>query len=388
MENKPIKKKKILHTTTRYVLGGGVEKNIYYTIANLKGEYDFHLSCGEGFKDDVFDNHPEVTITICPHLVNTIHPIKDLKALWFYYKLIKKEKFDIVHTHEAKASFITKFAAWLAGCPYIIYGLHGVLYNDPMSLLKRKFYIWLEKLTINCSDLIVSVGYNTIEEYHKEKIGLKVPYEIVRSGIDIDSYMANAIKPGDDRRKFRESLQIKDTDIVLITVGRFSYSKAQRYTIEVFAALQKKYDNLKLLLIGEGELLASCIELSKKLGIKENSIHFLGFQRNVAQYISISDIFIFTSLREGLPRVIVEASLLEVPVVTFQVEGASEVIENEKTGFIVPQKDQKALMYYTEQLILQPELRSRFGKLSREHVIKYWDMHLMANQLQKIYNQK
>ena len=200
--------------------------------------------------------------------------------------------------------------------------------------------------------------------------------------------MANAIKPGDDRRKFRESLQIKDTDIVLITVGRFSYSKAQRYTIEVFAALQKKYDNLKLLLIGEGELLASCIELSKKLGIKENSIHFLGFQRNVAQYISISDIFIFTSLREGLPRVIVEASLLEVPVVTFQVEGASEVIENEKTGFIVPQKDQKALMYYTEQLILQPELRSRFGKLSREHVIKYWDMHLMANQLQKIYNQK
>src|ERR1700739_1435648 len=180
------KKKKILHTTTRLVLGGGVEKNIYYTIEGLEDEFEFHLSCGADFNDDHFTNLPEVKIVICPSLINKISPLKDLKALWFYYRLIKKVKFDIVHTHETKASFITKLAAWLAGCPYIIYGLHGVTFNDPMSKLKRKFLVLLEKSTIRCSDLIVSVGYNTIEAYHQENIGTKIPCEIVRSGIDID----------------------------------------------------------------------------------------------------------------------------------------------------------------------------------------------------------
>ena len=99
-----------------------------------------------------------------------------------------------------------------------------------------------------------------------------------------------------------------------------------------------------------------------------------------------SDIFIFTSLREGLPRVIVEASLLQLPVVTFEVEGVAEVLKNEKSGFIVPQGNKDILINRTEQLILQPELRLLFGQNARRHVIKYWDMHVMAQQLKIIYN--
>ena len=379
-------KKKILHTTTRLVLGGGVEKNIYYTIAGLKDEFEFHLSCGADFKDDLFTHLPEVKIIICPDLINKISFIKDIKALWFYYKLIKKEKYDIVHTHETKASFITKLAAWLAGCPYVIYGLHGVTFNDPMSSLKRKFYILLEKLTIRCADLIISVGYNTIDAYHKENIGKKIPYEIVRSGIDIDNYLQQAIVGDVEKKQFRQSIGIKEDDFVFINVGRFSFSKAQRFTIEAFARLQKKFPNLKLLLIGEGELLNACKKLSEELNLLPESIVFLGYQQDVAKFLSISNLFMFTSLREGLPRVIVEASLLQLPVVTFEVEGATEVLEHEKTGFIVEQGNIDSLEYYAEQLILHPDLRIRFGKLARNHVIENWDMRLMATQLREIYN--
>jgi glycosyltransferase involved in cell wall biosynthesis len=381
-----ILKRKILHTTTRMVPGGGVEKNIYYTIAGLKEQFEFHLSCGADFKDDSFNDFPEVKTIICPYLINKINFIKDIKALWFYYKLIKKEKYDIVHTHETKASFITKLAAWLAGCPYIIYGLHGVTFNDPMSKAKRRFYILLEKLTINCADLIVSVGYNTIEEYHKENIGKKIPYEIVRSGIDIDAYLQKALLSPGEKNRFRNSLGINEKDIVIINVGRFSYSKAQRYAIEAFAGLKKKFTNIKLLLIGEGELLEECKSMIENLGLDKTDIIFLGYQKDIPKFLSISDLFMFTSLREGLPRVIVEASLLQIPVVTFAVEGATEVLEHEKTGFIIPQKDVKSLMYYTEQLILQPSLRSEFGKLAQQHVIQQWDMRLMSEQLIKIYN--
>jgi len=379
-------KKKILHTTTRLVLGGGVEKNIYYTIAGLKDEFEFHLSCGADFNDDLFIHLPEVKIIICHNLINKFFFIKDIKALWFYYRLIKKEKYDIVHTHETKASFITKLAAWLAGCPYIIYGLHGVTFNDPMSSLKRKFYILLEKLTIRCADLIISVGYNTIEAYHKENIGKNIPYEIVRSGIDIDNYLKEAITDENEKRQFRESMGINESDFVIINVGRFSFSKAQRYTIEAFAILNKKYPCLKLLLIGDGELLSSCKILCQNLNINPSKILFLGYQQNVPKFLSVSNLFMFTSLREGLPRVIVEASLLQLPVVTFAVEGADEVLKHEKTGFIVEQNNVDSLVYCAEQLILSPGLRAQFGKLAREHVIEHWDMRLMTMQLRNIYN--
>ena len=386
MEQVNKKRKKILHTSTRLVLGGGVEKNIYYTVTNLGGEFEFHLSCGIDFSDDMLRDVPNIKIIICPHLVNAIHPLKDLKALWFYYRLIRREKYDIVHTHETKASFITKLAAWLARCPYVIYGLHGVTFNDPMSRLKRRFFILLEKLTIHCADLIIAVGYNTIEAYHKENIGKNIPFEVVRSGVDIDSYLKLAIQTQEEKFLFRKSLGIDPDDIVLITVGRFSYSKAQRYAIEAFATLQKRNTNLKFLLIGEGELLADCKILAQKFDIPDNSIYFLGYQKDIPRYLSISDLFIFTSLREGLPRVIVEASLLQIPAVTFDVEGASEVLENEKSGFIVPQANVDILISKTEELILRSELRASFGKNSHDHVIQYWDMRLMAKELQKIYN--
>jgi hypothetical protein len=191
MEQPPVKKK-ILHTTTRILMGGGAEKNIYYTIDQLKDQFEFHLSCGVEYNDPSFNNFSDVKIIICPYLVNRVSFWNDLKALWFYYRLIKKEKYDIVHTHETKASFVTKLAAWLAGCPYIIYGLHGVVFNDPMHIMRHWFYVMLEKSTIGCADLIVAVGSNTIEAYHQKNIGNNIPYEIVRSGINFKDYLQKA----------------------------------------------------------------------------------------------------------------------------------------------------------------------------------------------------
>jgi glycosyltransferase involved in cell wall biosynthesis len=383
MELQPAKKK-ILHTSTRILMDGGAEKNIYYTLAQLNDKFEFHLSCGVEFNDPSFNDIPNLKIIICPSLVNRVSLFKDLKALWFYYKLIKKEKYDIVHTHETKASFITKLAAWLAGCPYIIYGLHGVVFNDPKRT--SKLYVLLEKLTIGCADLIVAVGYNTIEAYHNKNIGINIPYEIVRSGIDVKDYLKKGVLSDEEKIKFRNKLGIDEKSIVVINVGRFSYSKAQRYTIEAFALLHKKYPASKLLLIGEGELLDECKELASSLSLNENTVLFMGYQKDIPKFLAISDIFMFTSLREGLPRVIVEASLLKVPVVTFVVEGAAEVVEHEKTGFIVPQRDVESLVNCAEELFLKPELRIEFGELAQKHVMQQWDIHLMAVQLSDIYN--
>ncbi len=379
-----MRKLKILHTTTRLVRGGGVENNIFHTIDQLQSEFDFILSCGADMQENPFSGNENVKIFICPHLINTIHPVKDLKALLFYYRLIKKEGIDIIHTHETKASFITKFAAWLARCPYIIYGLHGVTFNDPMSKLKRAFYIFLEKITIGVSDLIVAVSHDVIHHYHSNNIGRRIPYTVVRSGIDLKKFFALSKVHEDESLQLRNGLKIGRATKVICNVGRFSFSKAQRYSIQCFARLKRDFPDSKLIFIGEGELWSECKQLAKELGI-ENDVLFEGYKKNVPLYLSISDLFLFTSLREGLPRVIVEAALMKVPVAAFEVEGIKEVIEHNRSGIVVAQYDLDGLYKGAKQILGEKQLAKEFASRAFNHVEHEWDATKMAVDLRKVY---
>ncbi len=381
-----MKKLKILHTTTRLVRGGGVENNIYYTIEKLKHEFEFHLASGIDFQVNPFEKDPSIKIIICKDLINKISPLKDLRALLFFYRLIKREKYDIVHTHETKASFITKLAAWLAGCKYIIYGLHGVTFNDPMSNLKRRFYIALEKYTIGVSDIIISVSEEVMYHYHKNNIGKTIPYKVVRSGIELSDFFTKAQLSEEQKKQVKIGLGLSASAIVITNVGRFSFSKAQRYTIESFAALKKEFPALKLVFVGEGELLEECKQLVEKLNLV-SSVVFAGYRENVAEILAITDLFMFTSLREGLPRVTVEASLMKVPIVAFEVEGIREVITHEQSGYIVKQYDVEALTFYARKLLMDINLRQKFTQNSYNHVIKNWNSNLMAIQLREIYSE-
>ncbi len=365
--------------------GGGVDNNVLLTIDGLKEEYEFHLAVGNEVYHNPFTAIEGITFIQCNSLVRPLHPVKDFKALLFFIRLIRKEKYDIVHTHETKASLITRIAAYFAGCKYIIYGLHGVTFNDPMSKLKRNFYIGLEKLTIGVSDLIVSVSRDTINQYHQNNIGKNIPYQIVHSGIDLEKFKKNALTDSVQKEKLRASLNISINDTVIINIGRFSFSKAQRYTIQSFVELKKQFDNIKLLLIGEGELMDECKQMVKNLNI-ENEVIFYGFSDDISKLLSIADIHVLTSLREGLPRVAVEASLLKLPTVAFQVEGIGEVIANEQSGFIVPQYDVKLLTAKINLLIEDKDKRKTVAEKVYQHVAHDWDSNVMLTQLKEIYN--
>jgi glycosyltransferase involved in cell wall biosynthesis len=379
-------KLKILHTTTRLVRGGGVENNIYHTIEQLKDEYEFVLSSGVDMQENPFKGDPKVKVIVCKDLIHKIHPWYDLKALIFYYRLIKREKIDVIHTHETKASFVTKLSAWIARCPYIIYGLHGVTFNDPMSKMKRHFLIFLEQATIGVSDFIVSVSHDTIRHYHENNIGKEIPYTVVRSGIDLKEFFAVSHVKEAEQQKLRDRLGVGPGTRVICNVGRFSFSKAQRYTIQCFALLKKEFPDSKLIFIGEGELLEECKHLSRELRI-EDDILFEGYQKNVPLYLSISHLFLFTSLREGLPRVVVEAALMKVPVAAFEVEGIREVIEHDVSGIIVPQYQVDALYEGARRILADETLANRFREKAFRHVEHEWDATKMGEDLRKVYQQ-
>lgn len=375
------RKLKVLHTMTWLARGGGVDNNVLLTIKGLKDEFDFHFAVGTTIDHNDFKDIEGLKIFYMEDMIRPVHPIKDLKAIWYLYKLIKREKYDVVHTHEAKASLVTRIAGWMAGCPFIVFGLHGVTFNDPHSKLKRLFYVLLEKLTVPPSHHIVSVSQDCIDQYHEENIGKKIPYTIAYSGIDTSKFRnADGPKALEERR----SLGIADTDQVLMNVGRFSFAKAQRYTIEAFANAKKNHPNLKLVFVGFGELKEECEEQCKNLGVEKDVI-FYGFSDNIPQVLAMADVNVLTSLREGLPRVVVESSLMKVPTACFEVEGIHEIINNGESGFIVPQYDVKALTEKIEILLSDDGLRAEFGQKAHDHAMARWDYNVMNNQLKELY---
>lgn len=381
------KKLKVLHTMTWLARGGGVDHNVLLTFEGLKDTYELHLAVGSEIHQNLFEGIEGIRFIVCPDLVRAISPLRDLKALLYFYRLIRREAYDIVHTHETKAGVITKVAAFLARTPYIIYGLHGVTFNDPLSRLRRWFYVAVERLTIRTSDLIIAVSQDVIDHYRKNGIGVGIPSVVVYSGIDIARFGRQRLKTAAQRDALRRTLGFSDSDLVLVSIGRFSQAKAQRYAIEAFRRLKAHRGGLKLLLVGEGELKETCIEQARVAGVS-GDVTFCGYSDAVPEILSISDIFLLTSLREGLPRAVVEAYVCEVPAVSFEVEGIREIIEDGRTGYVVPQGDVDALVSRLETLIDSPETRATFGREGHRKAVLVWDHLRMVSDLRRIYDSR
>ncbi len=375
---------KILHTMTWLAPGGGADKNVWYSINGLNEEHELHLSSGVEIFRNEFAEIEGLPIHVCPHLYRNIRPLKDLQALWWYYRLIRREKYDIVHTHEGKSSLVVRVAAWLARTPYVIFGLHGVFYRNPQSKAKQKLLALLEKLTIWMNDSVVSVSQTCLEVYHGDGLGRKLPYDVVYSGVDTQKFVQGSAMTPEERIARREQIGYAPDDVILINIGRFAPSKAQHYTIKAFAKLRPMYPKLKLLLIGNGDEKENCIQLAKDLGV-DADVNFYGFSDDIPGMFGISDINVLTSLREGLPRVVVEASLCKRPTVAFEVEGLEEILLKGSVGTIVPQHDVDALAHGIDRYLKDPELAAKHAAGAQAHAQANWDISVMVQRLREIY---
>ena len=285
---------KVLHTMTWLAPGGGVDRNVYLSMKEMRKDYELHLVVGQEIHRRDFFELEGITIHVCPYLDREIHPYRDVLSLLWFVRLIRRERYDLVHTHETKASLIGRLAARLAGCPNVIYGLHGVVFNDPMRKLKRAFYVTLEKWTIGCSHAIVSVGQDALDQYRENGIGLTIPQHVVYSGIDVARYKKGISAA--ERQLFRQDFGMADDALVLVNVGRFSASKAQHYTIRAFAKLRAGNSNARLLLVGEGPEKRACEQLCQDLGVADDVV-FTGFCEDVVPVYAAADILVLSSLR-------------------------------------------------------------------------------------------
>ena len=383
------KRIKVAHIITRLIIGGAQE-NTLYTIESLQEDERFEVSLisgetlgpeGKLYQTDEFKIR---RLIVCSNLTREIEPLNDIKAFLFLFRLFKKEKFDIVHTHSSKAGIIGRIAAFFAKTPLIIHTIHGLPFHPGEKSYKNALYIFLEKITAMVTNKIISVCETMTVKFRKAGIGRKKQFETIYSGMDLDRYKMSMENNLRDRE--RALLGIKKEDIVFVKVARLFEFKGHEYIIKAAEKIKDEIDNVKFIFVGDGILRPFLHEQIKKRGL-ENMFIFTGLvpPEKVPFYIELSDCVIHTSLREGLARVIPQGFLMGKPVISWDIDGAWELVQNNKTGFLIKEKDEDELLNSIKYVIQNKEKADELAVNGQRLCRRLYSHRLMGEKIKKLY---
>jgi len=327
------------------------------------------------------------SLIFIPSLAREINPLYDIPALRSIYRTIKDGHYDIVHTHTAKAGFLGRLAAHLAHTPYVIHHLHGTTFPPTMSWPTCRFYISLERLAARWCDKIVPVGEDLLDTYLAHHIGKPDQYQVIHHPANLDQFLrARELNEG-KLREVRKSLGVDPDDVVIGKVARLEKRKGFDYYIEAAKALVPKHPNVKFLIVGEGDQRGDLQNQVDRAQLNGQVI-FTGYRNDIAEVMATFDIFAFTSLWEGLPKVMIQSAALGKPIVTFAVEGAREMVDDGETGYIVPSRDVGALAQRLEKLSSDRLLRERMSACMLERFApESWSLRGVVSQITDIYEE-
>lgn len=313
-----------------------------------------------------------------------IEPISNIKIIVQLYKIIKKENIDIVHVHTPIAAVLGRIAAKMAGVEKIIYTVHGFHTS-------HKFFYYIEKLmakyftdfifTVNSEDLKFAIENNFIET---NKI-----VNINSVGIDIDKFNPDNIEE-EKIISLKTSFKISLNNKIIGFVGRIVKEKGILDLLKAFINISNKIDNCKLLIVGSSELgerdNTTKLEIEKlidKYNLKDKVI-FTGYREDIPELLSLMDIFVLPSYREGMPVSLLEAMAMEKCVVATDIRGCREEVDT-TTGKLYPPGDIEKLTQILIHLLQNLEEANKLGKNARQKVTKLFDQKKVIEKQIKIF---
>ena len=385
-------KVKVIHIITRFDKGGSAE-NTLLTVRGLdKKRYDIILIKGLSLESEmgvretrvVEHNLAEVercgirTLTIS-ELVRKIHPLYDLKAFVSLVKIFLKENPHIVHTHTSKAGILGRWAAFFARVPIIVHTPHGHVFWGYFSRWKTLVFVLLERLTAHITDKIITLTEQEKRDHLRYNIASEDKFLHVHSGVDLNKFFNVSVDPSEMKR----NLGMPDNAFVVGTAGRFTPVKGHRYLIKAAKEIVAIKPDIKFLFLGEGELQEELEKMASELNIRENIV-FLGWRPDVAEVMSMFDIFALPSLNEGMGRVLVEAMALAKPIVASNIGGIPNLIMQGKNGLLVPVADAKALASGIEFLMTNPKKRGEMGSAGKKIAVDY-SVDSMMQKIDQLY---
>lgn len=377
---------KIVHYITRLIVGGAQE-NTLLTVEDqhhLFGD-QVTLITGPGLGPEGSLEERARKGGLDLRLINAsrraIHPWRDWQTYRELTRLLREIKPDLLHTHSSKAGIIGRAAAAALRLP-CVHTIHGSSFHYGQSPIAFRLYQQLERWAGKRTERFISVCDSMTDQYVAANVGPREKFVTVYSGFDVEPFL----NPPRPPQQVRAELGLKPDQIVIGKVARLFPLKGHEYIVPAAKAVADKFPNVRFLLVGDGILRPQVEAQLTELGLHDRFV-FAGLvpPGQVAELIHAMDIVVHTSVWEGLARVLPQGLIAGKPVVSYDIDGAKEVVISGETGFLVPPRTICQLSDALSALASDAQMRQRFGQAGRQRFTDQFRHQSMTRQIRDVY---
>jgi glycosyltransferase involved in cell wall biosynthesis len=312
---------------------------------------------------------------------------KDILTAWDFYKIVKKIKPDIVHTHSSKPGFIGRIIARLAGVPLIIHTINGLpffLYSNP---IKRFILTSLESFSAKFAH------YNVFVNRYERNLAIeKLRFNPIKSPV-----IYNAISPYGRQKQeiatdceqearqgnLRNDKRPASDELKIVSVARFEVPKNTIFTVAQAIEVVKKHDNVLFTFYGDGEYFDICNELVNRDGVQDR-VMLRGWHTDILNELLNHDVFLLNSLSEGMPISILEAMSVGLPIISSNVKGSNELVDK-RNGWLINPLDKTAIEKTVKEILSDKSVLQEKGAESLKKVTNTFNYELFIREYKKIY---
>lgn len=352
---------------------GGAQHVVYLLATHLRARYDVTVGCAPGGELVRRLRQDGVPVVEIPGLRRLPTPWQDARVLWRLYRLMRRGSFDLVHAHSTKAGLLGRLAANLVHVPAVLFTAHGWAFTEGRAWWKRRILALYERLMAALTTKIICVSRHDRELALCFGVARPQKLVVIHNGLVAERFAEI------DREQVRSRLGIGEAPVIAF-VGRLAVPKDP---MTLLVAV-KEVPAAQLLVVGDGPL-----RMDVERAIERDRLHdrvsLLGERSDVPEILAAADVFVLSSLWEGLPLTIIEAMMAGLPVVATRVGGVPELVEDGLTGFLVPPKDPQALSKVLRRLVEDRDLRQRMGHAGLARARKEFTLERMVAETERQY---
>jgi glycosyltransferase involved in cell wall biosynthesis len=378
---------KILRVIGRLNVGGAAIHVVNLCAGLNPARYDQVLAVGrESHKEGSMLDYA-LARGVQPHVITemvtafSLTP-RDMKALIKLYRLMRRERPDIVCTETAKAGFLGRLAGRLAGVPVIVHTFHGHVLHGYYGPVKNWLMRRMERSLARISDRLVTVSEEVKRDLVRYGVAAEEKIAVIPLGFDLDPFLKAHTQQGEFRREMALSEGIKLVGIV----GRIFPIKNHRLFLHSAARIAIQEPAVRFVIVGDGDLRAAMEQQARKLGIADRVL-FTGWRRDLPGIYADLDLLVVSSDNEGTPVSAIEAMAAGCPVVATRVGGLPDLIDDRRTGRLVPPRDAQALASVVLELLRNPEAARELGQNAKEVVRKRFTLMRLIRDMDHLYSQ-
>jgi len=304
------------------------------------------------------------------------------------WRCFREQKFDVVHVHTPVAALVGRVAAWLARVPLVVYTAHGFYFHDNMNPVKMRMHIFLERLCGRFTDILFTQSSEDARAAVENNIMPGCRVFAIGNGVDVSRFDPGRVR---SRLSIRKEFGIPRNAYAICMIGRLVEEKGIIEFLVAASSLASRYKSVYFVLVGGRLPSDHDNSVDRNIKYAKNSIGdrlvLPGMRGDIPDILSAMDLFVLPSWREGMPRTIIEAMMMGLPVVATDIRGSREEVVDGETGLLVPVRDSVALGKAIERFILHPKWGRELGSAGRRRALSLYDeSRVIARQVELVHH--